>query len=240
VPTWIVDGAHLYWGQDRMAFAEGLPRPPVAPGSSLAEAGRSLEVYWDFSSPFAYLGATQVAALAARTGVRVTWRPLLLGGLFRSAGTADIPLATFSPAKQRHVMQDLARWAAYWGVPFRFATRFPVMSLRALRVYLALPESKRDAYREAVFRACWVEDRDISDDAVLASCIDAPAIAQTAFARAESAAIKNELRAATEAAAAQGVFGVPSFVVSGAGREPTLFWGQDRLELVEEALLSRA
>jgi 2-hydroxychromene-2-carboxylate isomerase len=238
-----VDGVHLYWGQDRIAFVEGLA-PASARTSASTSASTStsgLDVYWDFSSPFAYLGATQVAALAMRTGARVTWRPLLLGGLFRSIGTPDVPLATFSPAKQRYIVQDLERWAAYLGLPYRFPSRFPVSSLRALRVYLALPEAHQEGYREAAFRACWAEDRDISDDAVLASCIGDAQVAKDAFAKADSAEIKAALRTATEHAAAQGVFGVPTFVAyaaSPSGHERDLFWGQDRLDLVEDALLS--
>jgi 2-hydroxychromene-2-carboxylate isomerase len=190
-------------------------------------------VYWDFSSPFAYLGATQVASLALRTGAKVVWHPLLLGGLFRSLGTADVPLANFSPAKQRYYGQDLDRWAAYWGVPFRFPSRFPTASLRAMRVYVALPEALRDRYRDAVFRAYWADDRDITDDAVLTSCIGDEAAAREALARATSDDVKAELRRETEQAAARGVFGVPTFIV-----ENDLFWGQDRLGLVEDALVA--
>jgi 2-hydroxychromene-2-carboxylate isomerase len=232
VPTWIVDGEHLYWGQDRMMFVEGV-RKPVAPveAPQAEPSGRTLEVYWDFSSPFAYLGSTQVEALAKRAGARVEWHPILLGGLFRSIGTPDVPLATFPAAKQRFLLNDLHRWAAFWGVPFRFPSRFPTNSLKALRTYLALPEERRARFRDATFRAYWAEDRDISDDAVLAECVGDEAAARDAFARAGSDEVKAALRASTERGAARGVFGVPTFIV---GDE--LFWGQDRLELVEAAL----
>jgi 2-hydroxychromene-2-carboxylate isomerase len=238
VPSWVVDGTHLYWGQDRIHFVEGVPRAPVATpavAAAPAAAAPALEVYWDFSSPFAYLGATQVAAVAARTGARVTWRPLLLGGLFRSIGTPDVPIATFSDAKRRYIGKDLDRWAAYWGVPFRFPSRFPTNSLRALRVYFALPETSRDAYRDAVFRACWAEDRDITTDEVLASCVGDEAVARAAFARANDDDVKGQLRRETELAAARGVFGVPTFALA-----DELYWGQDRLALVEHALSAPA
>ncbi len=229
VPAWVVDGVHLYWGQDRMAFVEGEERTSTS--TSTSTSGKTVELYWDFSSPFAYLGATQAAELARKTGATVRWKPTFLGGLFRTIGMADVPLATFSAAKQRYIGTDIHRWAAYWGVPFQFPTRFPTSSVRALRVYLALPEERQDAYRDAVFRAYWAEDRDITDDAVLGACIGDEAIAKDALARADSAEIKLQLRAATDEAAARGVFGVPTYVV---GDE--LFWGQDRLQLVEEAL----
>jgi 2-hydroxychromene-2-carboxylate isomerase len=217
----------VYWGQDRIAFVEGTRAERE---TSTSTSTSSCELYWDFSSPFAYLAAAQARAL----GRNVVWRPLLLGGLFRAIGMADVPLATFSPAKQRYIAKDLERWAAYWGVPYRFPSRFRVNSLRALRVYLALPESQQESFRDAVFRACWADDRDITDDAVLASCIGDDVVAKEAFARAESPDIKAALRSATEQAAAQGVFGVPTYVVN--GRD--LFWGQDRLDLVAEALSS--
>lgn len=239
VPTFIVDGQHLYWGQDRLAFVEGVRRAPCPPAHAPGEAPRGaravVEAYWDFSSPFAYLGMSQVDALAARTGATIVSRPILLGGLFRSMGTPDVPLATFSEAKQRYIAKDLDRWAAWLGVPFRFPTRFPMNSLRALRVYLALPEGRRAAYRDAVFRAYWAEDRDLTDDRVLASCIGDEEVARHAFERANSDAVKAELRSTTERAAAEGVFGVPTFVVT-RGERRELFWGQDRLGLVEDAV----
>lgn len=236
-PTFIVDGEHLYWGQDRMDFVrgqraehdtEGVPTPRVV---ELEPGKRTIEVYWDFSSPFAYLGQSQIERLAALASARVVWRPLLLGGLFRAVGSPSVPIATFSEAKRRHVMLDLGRWAAHWGVPFRFPAKFPIRSVRALRVWLALPEEHRDAFRAATFRAYWEEGRDIEDDAVLVECIGDVALANRAFALADTDSVKEQLRAATEAAAARGVFGVPTFVV---GDE--LYWGQDRLELALEAL----
>lgn len=222
-PAWVV-GDELFWGQDRIDFVEAAVRrqPPQ----------RTLDVYWDFSSPFAYLGCSQIGALAARTGASVRWHPVLLGGLFRAIGTPDVPLATFSEAKQRHVARDLERWAARWGVPYRFPSRFPTRSLDALRVYFALPEDRRDAYRDAVFRAYWADDRDIADPAVLADCVGDPALASAALERTKSDDVKRALRESTEAAVARGVFGVPTFVVD----EKDLYWGQDRLSLVEEAL----
>jgi len=190
----------------------------------------TLDLYWDFSSPYAYLGSTQADALAARTGATLRWRPMLLGGLFRAIGQADAPILTFSPAKQRHVMKDLERWAEYLEVPYKFPTRFPMVTIKSLRVYLALPEERKAGFRERTFRAYWAEDRDISDDGELRALIGEGA--DEILARTADPAIKEELKVATEKAAAAGVFGAPTWVVD----ETELFWGQDRIPLVERAL----
>jgi len=190
----------------------------------------TLEIYWDFSSPFAYLGSTQAAKLAERTGATLVWRPMLLGGLFKAIGQADVPLFTWSDAKKKYYYEDMHRWAAYWDVPFKFPTRFPMLSLKAMRTYLALPEARRDAFREATFRAYWAEDRDIADDAVLRALVGAEA--DDVLARTQDPAVKKALVDATQAAVAAGVFGAPTWVVDG----KELFWGQDRIPLVERAL----
>ena len=190
----------------------------------------TLEIYWDFSSPFSYLGSTQAEKLAARTGATLVWRPMLLGGLFRSIGQADAPIATFSPAKQRYVMEDMKRWAAYWDVPFAFPSRFPILSLKAMRTYLALPEERRRDFREKTYRAAWAEDLDIADDAVLRQLVGPGA--DEALARTQDPALKKELVDATQRAVDAGVFGAPTWVVDG----KELFWGQDRTQLVERAL----
>lgn len=236
VPVWIVDGEHFYWGQDRMMFVEGKRRVRVAtPAMPRAHEQKTLHVYWDFSSPFAYLGEAQIQALAARTNAKVEWHPILLGGLFKTLGGPEVPLATFSEAKQMYILKDIHRWAEYWGLPFKFPSRFPIHSLKALRVYLALPEERRGLFRAAAFRAGWAEDRDITDDKVLAECVGDEAIARQAFSRMGSDEVKAALRASTDQAALRGVFGVPTFIVG-----DDLFWGQDRLMLVEQALMDAA
>lgn len=230
-PTYALDG-ELYWGQDRaelVAAAVSGP-PPVCDSPPAPPSGRTLEVYWDFASPYAYLGCTQAEALARRTGATLLWRPILLGGLFRAIGQAEVPLHSYSPAKRRHTERDLERWAARWGVPFRFPSRFPLRTVAALRTWLALPEARRASFQRAVFRACWVDDQDIADETVLASLIGDDAA--DVLARASSPEVKALLRAETERALARGVFGVPTWIVE--GRE--LFWGQDRIPLVERAL----
>ncbi|MFO0650045.1 MAG: 2-hydroxychromene-2-carboxylate isomerase [Polyangiales bacterium] len=226
-PAYLVDGVDLYWGQDR---AELFDVPSQKGDFAAAPKGRTLEVYWDFASPYAYLGSVQAEALARRTGATLVWRPVLLGAVFKALGQANVPLATYPEAKQRHTGLDLERWARHLGAPFRFPSRFPMSTVKALRAWIALPEGARDAFRARVFRAYWAEDRDISDDAVLAELLGPDA--RDTLDQIATSEVKQRLVEATQRALDAGVFGVPTWVVD--GRE--LFWGQDRVALVERAL----
>jgi 2-hydroxychromene-2-carboxylate isomerase len=203
-----------------------LPKPDATPSTP-----HSLDVYWDFSSPFAYLGYFQVEALVRRTGATLTHRPMLLGALFKQVGQPLVPLSTWSPAKQSYYFADMSRAATAASLPFRFPTRFPMNSVKALRTYLALPEARRDAFARATFTAYWADDRDISDDAVLAELVGEGAA--EVLGKRESPEVKQALIDSTARAKDVGAFGAPTWVVDG----KDVFWGQDRLVLVERALL---
>ena len=192
--------------------------------------GHTLEFYWDFSSPFAYLGSTQAEALAARTGATLVWRPMLLGAVFKAIGTPDAPILTWSDAKRTYFFKDLTRWAEHWAVPFHFPTRFPMMTVKPLRVWCALPEGRRKAFLDATFRAYWADGLDISDDATLRTLIGEGA--DETLARCATKEVKDALFASTQRAIDAGVFGAPTWVVD----QKELFWGQDRIVLVERAL----
>jgi 2-hydroxychromene-2-carboxylate isomerase len=235
--------AELYWGQDRLHFVEAAlgvgPRhlttaaPAAAPSRFTHPTGAPrLDFFFDFSSPFAYLASTAVEALAIRTGARLVYRPFLLGALFKKIGTPDVPLFSMPEAKRRHAMHDLTRWADYRRVPLRFASRFPVNTVKPLRMVLAAPDLVRPALVAALFRAVWVDDLDLGDDATLIQVANGAGADGAALAEASrTETMRAALRSATEDAEAAGVCGAPSFAVDG-----MVFWGQDRMELVEEAL----
>lgn len=228
VPTLGACG-RVWWGRDRMALVEralGGEPPPSWPVSASAATTR-LSFFHDFSSPFSYLAATQVERVAAARGVEVQWVPTLLGALFRELGTPDVPLLEMNPTKQAYVRRDLHDWAAWWGVPFVFPQRFPLRSVLPLRVALAEP-----AATLPIYRAAWVEDREVDTPAGLGAVLDAAGLpAAPLLERAASVPIKDALRANTERARVLGVYGVPSFQVEREGRS-ALVWGQDRLDLL--------
>jgi 2-hydroxychromene-2-carboxylate isomerase len=235
----------LIWGQDRMPWVEAVlagwrlsgPPPggprPFAPRER-AVAGKTLDVYFDVASPFAYLGLTQLPALAAM-GVRPRLVPILLGALFRDIGQANVPLLAMPAAKQRYLGLDLARWASWWGEPFDFPRKFPQRTIAAQRLcLLAAAEGWEVGVRlaTALGRAMWAEQRDLEDEQVLRAIVGAAGLPADWVARTQEPAIKAQLADHTAAARAAGVFGVPTYIVDG----KHLFWGQDRLDLVARAL----
>jgi len=188
-----------------------------------------MELWFDFSCPYAYLASRQ----AARLGVTIDWRPMLLGGVFRGIGAGDGPMATLSPAKAAHNARDMYRWAEIWDEPFQLPAAHPMRTVRALRVLLGLPREVWPAAIAAIFAAYWQRAEDITDDAVLRAALAGIAGLDEAFAGGDSDRIKAELRARTDEAIALGIFGAPAWVSRRPAKPPILVWGQDRFPMLE-------
>jgi 2-hydroxychromene-2-carboxylate isomerase len=188
-----------------------------------------LDFYFDFSSPFAYLGSARIEAVVADAGATMTWKPLLLGALFKSIGTPVVPIQAFPASKRRHAMVDLTRWADAFEVPLQWPSRFPMNTVKPLRVALQLDDMAPWVHR--VMRAYWAEDRDISSDDVLTGLCAEAGVDPGLVAETRNPLVKELLRDATQSAQDAGVFGVPTCVVDG-----QLYWGQDRLDFVRRAL----
>lgn len=245
VPAFLVEsdaGRRLIFGQDRMHFLDQALRGTLgqqvtyaAPSDAAPSPGRELLFYFDFSSPFTYLAATQIERVAAERGARLAWRPILLGGLFKEIGNPIVPIAEMSEARRRYLLRDMADWSAHWGVPFRFPSRFPMMTVTALRMTLAAgPDLVRLA--QAIFRAYWAEDRDINDKPTLAEIACSLGLDGAALVEATGdPAIKQRLSDNTAEAVRAGAYGLPTFLVENEGG-PGLFFGQDRLDFVSRAL----
>jgi len=228
VPTiWV--GDRMFWGADRLHFVEeALSGRRVAPAAPMGASAQKIGFYHDFASPFSYLGATQAARVAARHGAEIEWRPFLLGALFRDIGTPMVPLATFSAVKQQHLLGDLHRWADHWGEGFAFPACFPVRTVLALRVALQAPEVTLPLYR-----ALWVDGRDLSDPAVVAAVLSAEGLDPAPLLEgAQAPAVKQRLIDNGALARASGVVGVPTFELD----DGMLIWGQDRIFQLDRAL----
>lgn len=188
---------------------------------------RTLDLFFDLSSPYSYLAATQLPALSARTGATVRWRPMVLFAVFKAAHNH---MPAESPVKARWMLGDLSRWAERYGVPFRMNSRFPINAIPAMRLVLVGERHGRaqEVALEA-FRRMWVEDLDPNEHlAAIAAAAGLPEGAEAAISDPE---IKDLLRANTDEAVARGAFGAPAMFVG-----DQLFWGNDRLDFVEAAL----
>jgi 2-hydroxychromene-2-carboxylate isomerase len=165
--------------------------------------------------------------------------PILLGGLFRAIGQADVPLFAFPSAKARYVTLEMQRWARWWGAPFDPPRKFPQRTVAAQRlIVLATTERPTAALSLALAlgRAMWAEQRDLEDAATLREVLAAVELPEGWADRTGEPEVKAALVATTTGAEAAGVFGVPTFVVRMPGGPATLFWGQDRLDQVAAAL----
>jgi 2-hydroxychromene-2-carboxylate isomerase len=190
-----------------------------------------IQFHFDFSSPYGYLGAQKIEALAARHGRAVSWHPMLLGIAFKTTGAQPLTLV---PMKGEYTKHDVPRSARFHGVPFRLPSKFPIATQAPARITLWQRGHDADvgALVKAFYRAYFVDDRDIGDPEVAAD-VAAEARLDRAAARAavEDPAIKDALRREVEGSIAKGVFGSPFVFVDG---EP--FWGIDRFDQVERWL----
>jgi 2-hydroxychromene-2-carboxylate isomerase len=191
-----------------------------------------IDFYFDFSSPYGYLGATKIDALAARFGRSVSWKPILLGAVFKVTGGRPLPTL---PLKGAYAKRDIVRSARFHGIPFKFPTQFPIATQAPARAYYWAIERDPVLARRlamALYREYFVNDRDISRPEVTADVAVTQGLDRNeVLAALNDAAVKDKLRTEVDAAIAHGVFGSPYFVVDG---EP--FWGVDRLEQVERWL----
>lgn len=193
---------------------------------------KSVEFWFDVGSPAAYLAWTQLPALAQATGATIDYKPMLLGGVFQATGNKS-PMEL--PAKGRYVLADLERFAERYRVPFRHNPFFPINTLALMRGAVAMQlheENRFLPYVDAVFRAIWVEGRDMNDAAAVGAVLQGAGFdAAGLLARTQQPEVKDRLKAITQEAVARGVFGAPTFFVAG-----RMYWGQDRLDFVKEAL----
>lgn len=186
-----------------------------------------LDFWYEFASTYSYPAAMRIEPLAEAAGIEVAWRPFLLGPIFKAQGWDTSPFL-LQEAKGRYMWRDLARLCEDAGLPpFRQPKNFPLNSLPAARVALALDDARRPEFSRAVYLAEFSEGEDIGDRNVIARILrqldhDADAL----LAKASEQAVKDQLRANTEEAQRLGIFGAPSFILESG----EMFWGNDRLE----------
>ena len=191
-----------------------------------------IDFYFDFSSPYGYLASEQIEALAARHGRAVMWHAIVLDAQFQPQGGVKIPAALM---RTDYVKRDTERSAAFLGIPYAEPAQYPVHTEHAARAFQWLSDRNPDearAFAHAVFRAYFVEGRNIAETGVLLDIADTLKLDRDEVSAAFSdSATKARIKAEIDLAEARGVFGSPFFIVEGEA-----FWGNDRFHQLERWL----
>jgi 2-hydroxychromene-2-carboxylate isomerase len=192
---------------------------------------KTLEFYFDFASPTAYLAHKRLQQLREQYGLVIDYKPMLLGGVFKATGNAT-PFSV--PAKGKYMLEsDLPRFSRRYGVTLNMNPYFPINTLYLMRAAISAQQLDcLQPYIDTVFDAVWVAGKNMGDPEVVTQIlVDNGLDAQALMALSQDPAIKAALISATEEAVARGAFGTPTMYMDG-----EMFFGQDRLDFVEEAL----
>jgi 2-hydroxychromene-2-carboxylate isomerase len=197
---------------------------------------RSLDYFFTIASPWAYLGHDLLRAIADRHGVSVNCRPLPILDVFDRTGS--LPLPKRPPARQRYRLVEMQRWREKRGLTLNLKPAFfPFNADPSNRAVIALVLAGQDPHRFAAlaYESTWVREQNLADEAVIAALLteaghDPDAVLSAAASDAVSVAYAKN----GDDAVAADVFGAPGYVLDG-----EVFWGQDRLELLDDALTSR-
>jgi 2-hydroxychromene-2-carboxylate isomerase len=191
---------------------------------------KRIEFFYDYLSPFSYLADTQLPAIARRASAEIIYRPILLGAVMKAtANSGPLPIQ----GKAGYNVTDFQRWAKRYGVPAQFSPHFPFNTIRVLRAAVAAQRHGRfEEFHSAAFRAIWENGQDLSKEEALRHLLSDVGIDPALI---DGDEIKHQLRANADEAVSRGAFGAPTFFV---GDE--MFWGNDRLDFVEEALMRAA
>jgi 2-hydroxychromene-2-carboxylate isomerase len=199
-------------------------------------AEKFIDYYDSMSSPWTYLGHSRFMKLAGRLGLTIRHRPMDLLKVWSVSG--GLPLKQRASQRQAYRHQELRRWSEFLQMPCNVEpAHHPVADRRACYLVIAAMKQGLDWSKltEAILRAVWVEDRDIADHATLMAIANENGMdGKALLAATEDEAVHAEYQANTEEAMKIGVFGAPAYVFDG-----ELFWGQDRLQMLEWRLTQK-
>jgi 2-hydroxychromene-2-carboxylate isomerase len=185
---------------------------------------KPLEFYFDFISPYSFLAHKQIREMENKEGVKVIYKPVLLGGLHNLHG---IKAPAFIPAKAKHMVRDCKLIAEKNNIRFKFNSYFPIRSLNLMRgVLVAEEDNIKKYYIDNIFNTIWQDGLNMNDTIVIQKILQNLNINPKTFSlRTTSSLIKDLLKKKTNDAYEKGVFGAPTFLVNN-----KIFWGQDRIE----------
>ena len=194
-----------------------------------------IDFWYEFASTYSYPAAMRIDRLAAERGVKVCWRPFLLGPIFAEIGWRDSPFNIF-PLKGRYMWRDMERICGALGLPLQRPKPFPQNSLLAARTALALDGGARATFSRRIYDSEFGEGRTISDRAVIAQMLQSiGADPEATLTRAESFENKERLKAECVVAKSLCLPGAPCLVTS----DGEVFWGNDRIEQALEWEIGR-
>jgi len=195
----------------------------------------SLDLYYDFGSPNAYLAREAFKQMQSRIDLTLNEKPVLIGGIFKSTNNLPPWQAHGNCAPKMDYMRlEIQRFVTDHKLSkFRFNSHFPVNTLLAMRAAIAAVEAGvHDQYVGPVFKAMWEDSLDISDPGVLVKVLnDAGLDGEILVAATQDPAIKQKLMEATQAVVERGAFGLPTFFLS-----DDMYFGKDRVWMIEKRL----
>ncbi len=196
----------------------------------------TVDYYFAPQSPWAYLGHQRFETILKQAGAQVRVMPIDLGGkVFPISG--GLPLGQRAPQRQAYRLTELERFSKWLGAPLHLKpTFFPVSGDDAARLIIAVdmalgPEASM-TISGAVLSAVWSQQRNIADEKTLAELLKEHQLPDSCLEQSHSQAVQIQYEKYTQMAIDAGVFGAPSYVLNG-----EIFWGQDRLDFVERALV---
>lgn len=200
-----------------------------------------IEFFFDCSSPWTYLAFHNIQPLAKEFGAEISWRPILVGGIFNTVNkTMYETRANPVPAKQAYTAKDLQDWARIANVRIKMPpTVFPANAVKSMRGCIWVQKTEPDKlipFASATFESYWGDDQDISQDAVLAKICARTGIDSEKFAAGiGEQPVKDQLKINTDEAIARGAFGSPTIYLD----ETDMYFGNDRLPLIRAALMRK-
>lgn len=191
---------------------------------------KKADFYFDYGSPTSYLAYMQMPGVVERTGAKITYKPILLGGILQATNNAS-PMDI--AAKRKWMLNDIQYFAKRYDVEFAFNPHFPINTLNLMRgAIYAQKENFLIPYSDAIYKAMWVDGKNMTDPAVIKQVLtEAGVDAEKLFAATQDPSVKEALKHETQAAVDLGLFGAPALVIG-----DMLFFGQDRIPYAEEAL----
>ena len=193
---------------------------------------KSVEFYFDLGSPYSYLAYYRLLQMAEQQEIQIVYKPILLGGVFKATGNRS-PIEI--PVKGAYSILDMQRWVEYYHIPMQMNPHFPMNTLTLMRILTGvqlLHLEKFEQVLKLLFDAMFGTPQNLNEPTVLAEVLKPSGFSvEDIMSMVQSDVVKQKLITETEQAIQRGIFGAPTFFV---GDE--MYWGQDRLHFVEQAL----